>query len=716
MVLVEKEKAKALDDVKEAQRLSEEANEKLREALVAQKQAEENTEIEKFRSLEMEQVDDEASQTKEEEWKKDLEAVRNQHAVDVVALLSASQELQKLKQELAMTCDAKNQALIHAEDATKLAEIHVEKVKSLSEELVHLKGVLDSRIELEAAENNKLVSDLKLEINSLRQELEKMKTLEEKLAEKEAAFEQINVDLEAAKMAECYARKLVEELHERVEELTSQAEEAKRLEKSASESLESVKQQLGESNDLLCDAESEIALLKEKVSEMEISSGRQKGDFEESMKRLELAKDEAIEMVKKVEFLESELEVIEEEKTRALNNEKLATARVETLLEEKDKLVNELETSRDEEEKSKTALESLASALHEVSSDARDAKEKLISLQRENDNNEAQIEDLRMVLKETKEKYEYMLDEAKQDIDALTNSIEQSKHEYHNLKAELEEKELHLTNSVKKYEEGKSGLENEIDRLVDLLKLTEQETSATREEGDRWKNSFKEAESEVTRLKEVLGEVKAESMTLKDGLIERESELQKTLLENEVLRKREMDSLIKAEVLSKQLEEALAKKNAEENLELTDSEKDYDVLPKWTSFMQLPEKEKKPSDSEANHVFSDESAHRASETNNSNGKPQEGKEKEEDKADSAEVGLQMWESCKIDEKDLSPEDETESRAEGGHTYDQVNGVSSTENLENGGISPSKSSSEKKKKPLLRKFGSLLKKKSTSTQK
>ncbi|KAL2540371.1 WEB family protein [Abeliophyllum distichum] len=50
LVLVENEKAQALDELKEAQRLTEEANEKLREALVAQKQAEENSEIEKFRT------------------------------------------------------------------------------------------------------------------------------------------------------------------------------------------------------------------------------------------------------------------------------------------------------------------------------------------------------------------------------------------------------------------------------------------------------------------------------------------------------------------------------------------------------------------------------------------------------------------------------------------------------------------------------------------
>ncbi|KAK4403770.1 WEB family protein, chloroplastic [Sesamum angolense] len=441
LVSVEKEKEKVLDELKEAQKLAEEANEKLREALVAQKRAEEDSEIEKFRAVEMEQAGIEAAQKKEEEWQKELETVRNQHAADVAALLSATEELQRVKQELAMTCDAKNQALSHAEDATKIAEAHVEKVEALSAELAHLKSVLDSRAEIEASENSKFVSELKIEIDSLRLELEKAKTLEEKLAEKEATLEQLNVDLEAAKMAESYARNIVDELHERVEELACQAEQAKRLE-IASESLESIMKQLEGSNDSLHDAECEIALLKEKVGLLEISIGRQKGDFEESERRLELAKEESSEMAKKVESLTFELETVKEEKAQSLNNEKLAAASVQTLLEEKNNLINELGSSRDEEEKSKKALESLASALHEVSSEARDTKEKLLSIQVENENYEAQIEDLKLVLQATNEKYESMLDDAKQEIDALTKSLDQSKHDYQNLKAEWEQKEL----------------------------------------------------------------------------------------------------------------------------------------------------------------------------------------------------------------------------------------------------------------------------------
>lgn len=823
LVLVEKEKAKALDEVKEARRLCDEANEKLEEAFLAQKRAEENSEIEKFRALEMEQVGIEATNGKEDELVKELEAVRSQHAIDVAALLSATQELQKVKQELTMTSAAKNQALSHADDATKIAEIHAEKVELLSAEVIRLKAALESRVEMQAVESNKLVSDLKLEIDSLKQELEKAKIIEEKMAGKEAALEKLNVDLEASKMAECYAHNLVKEMQQRVEDLTFEAEQGRESERSASESLGTVMRKLEESNDLLHGAKSEIATLKEKLSLLETSSEKQKGDLEESEHRLEQAKGEASEMVKKVEFLESELEATRKERSEALNNEKLAAASLQSLSEEKNKLVNELETSKDEEEKSKKALESLASALHEVSSEARDAKEKLISSQVERENYERQMEDLKLVLQSTNEKYESMLDDANKQIVALTDSVEQSKydyddlkaeleqkelalvssvkkseeecsrmkneisrlihsveqskhdydslkaeleqkeldlvssvkkseeenhhmesensrliksleeskHDYDNLKAELELKELDMLNSVKKSEEENSHLENEVNRLLNLLKLAEEESSATRDERDRWNKSFKEADLEAIYLKQVLGEAKEESTRLKEGLTEMENQLHKILAENEDLRRREAASQEKVGELSKSLEEALAKRE-EEDGDLTDCEKDYDMLPKVVEFSEqngkgdvrptaelqsqqkeLPLKEK-PTEVNA-------SADRDSEVENSNEKLKDG----DKNAESTEVDLKMWESCKIDVKDFSPEreaehesfeDELDSKGDGGDLYDHANGVSSTENLGSNGSPPSKSSSQKKKKPLLQKFGSLLKKKSSSNSK
>ncbi|KAK6787839.1 hypothetical protein RDI58_016364 [Solanum bulbocastanum] len=709
LALAEKEKVQALEEVKEAQKLSEEANEKLREALVARKQAEENSEIETFRAVEMEQVGIEVAQMKEEEWLNEVEAVRNQHAVDVASLLSATQELQRVKRELVMACEVKNKALSNAEDATKIAETHAEKVEILSAELVRLKSLLDSRIswnETDVNEKNKLVEDLKLEIETLKEELEKAKSYEAQLVEKEAFVKQLNANLDAAKMAESYAHNVLEEWKKKVEELDAQAEEAHHLERSASATLESVMKQLEASNDLVHDAESEIAYLKEKVRILEMSMARQKGDREESEHHAQMAREEASELRKKVDSLMCDLETVKEEKIQATENEKLAAASVQILLEEKNRLVNDLESSREEEEKSKKALESLASALHEVSSEAREAKQRLLSNQTDqHEHYETQLEDLKLELKATEEKYESMLDEAKEKLDVLTNSIEQSKKGIEKWKAEWEEKELHLMSCMNKTEEENSSMEKEINRLVNLLKNAEDQASAKKDEEAYLKNSLRKSESEVTFLKEVLGEAKDESMRLKERLADKETEVQNIVRENEELRSREAASLKKIEDLSMLLEESLPKNEPEENVELSDREKDYNMLPKVVKFsdqIETPKMELPPYQSEQSVdekpdpvkiTSHDEDDLKASKViDNSNGKLNEleSKAKKGDD-DLAKDEHKMW------EREAEQEEKSEFS-------------------ENGGTSPTKQQNQKKKKPLFHKFGSLLKKKNTSSQK
>ena len=72
-------------------------------------------------------------------------------------------------------------------------------------------------------------------------------------------------------------------------------------------------------------------------------------------------------------------------------------------------------------------MEGLASALHEVLAEARDAKEKLLGNQPEHQRYETHIEDLKLVLKATNVKYRSMLDDLQHQIDAFTFIIENSK-------------------------------------------------------------------------------------------------------------------------------------------------------------------------------------------------------------------------------------------------------------------------------------------------
>nr|KYP52713.1 hypothetical protein KK1_025458 [Cajanus cajan] len=575
----------------------------------------------------------------------------------------------------------------------------------------------DSEIEkFRAVDENKIVLELQAEIETLKEELEKAKGYDAKLTEKESYIEQLNVELEASKMAESYAHSLLEEWTKKVEELEMRVEEANKLERSASISLESAMKQLEGNNDLLHEQESEISSLKEKVGFLEMS--------------------------KKVESLTSELETVKEEKVQALNNEKLAASSAQALLEEKDKLINELEICRDEEEKTKKAMESLTSALHEVSAEARDAKEKLLASHAEHENDEAQIEDLKLFIKYTNEKYESMLHDARHEIDILTCSVENSKNNIENSKAEWEQKEHHLVNCIKLTEEENSSLGKEINRLIRLLKEAEEEASAKREEEAQLKENLKEVEAEVIHLQEELKEEKAETMKLKESLLDKENEFQNVFQENEELRSRELTSIKKVEELSKLLEEVTSRTQTEENGDLTDSEKDYDLLPKVVEFseenghggedlskkveLSANEEGLKQSSHEESIPLDDKSEKTESPKPENvivNGKVKEDGGKEKD--DLVEREFKMWESCKIEKKEFSPErdpepesfeEEADSKIEGGEGFDQINGTSLKENADNGGNSPSKQQVKKKKKPLLGKFGSLLKKKGGSNHK
>ncbi|GMI84547.1 hypothetical protein like AT5G16730 [Hibiscus trionum] len=701
IALIEKEKAQAIEELKAAQKAADEANEKLREALVAQKRAEESFEMEKFQTVESEQAGIEA----DEKWLNEIESIRNKHASDAASLCSTIEELERVKQELAMVCDAKTQALNQADDATKIAEIHAEEVEFLSAELVRLKSLIDSETEKETNENKEMVLKCKEEMESLKQQFEEAKAYEEKLMEKEAFIEQLALDLEAARIAESYALNVVAEWKKRFEELQMQIEEAKKLERSASESLDSVMKQLEHNNTTLLDAKSEITALKEKVGLLEVTISKQIGDLVESEQSINMAKEETKEVTKLVESLKSELEMAKEEKTRALNNEMLAASSVQTLLEERTELVDELENSRDEIEKSKKEMEGLASALNQVSSEAREAKEKLLSSEKEHEHYETKLEELRSVLKATNEKYEAMLGDAKKEIDLLTSAIELSKNEYQDSGTECERKELHLVDSVRKSLEEKSSRENEISRLENLLKQSEEEVYAFKQEEARLKESLEEVESEVIYLQETLREVNTESRVLKASLLDKETELQSVVRANEELRAREAASLKKAEELSKLLEEATLKKQREETELPSNCEKDYDLLPKAAGVF---EENPKLEPLEVNDGSEDEALQAdGAKVENANAQQVKEDETKRNKDNSNKVKFNVPESCKIEKKESCREREAEQKS-------LVRGVEFSKGLIdqiNG--SPKQKQQQKKKKDLLGKFVSLLKKKKGS---
>ncbi|CAF2119939.1 unnamed protein product [Brassica napus] len=508
----------------------------------------------------------------------------------------------------------------------------------LSSELTRLKALLDSS-------ESEMVGKLEEEIDVLKRDLEKARSFESEVKEQEMIIKKLNADLEAAKSTS-------EEWKSKAKEVESQLEEAKNLERSASLSLESVMKQLEGSNDKLHETESELINLKEKIITLETTVARQKEDLEESEE--ELSKTE-----KEVEKLKNELETVVEEKNRALDKEQDASSNVQRLLEQKKKLLADLETSKEEEEKSKKAMETLASALHEVSSEGRELKEKLLSQGGDQDY-EAQIEDLKLVIKATSEKYETMLDESRHEIDVLVSAVEQTKKHFEDSKKEWEMKEAKLVDHVRKMEEEVASMS----RLGGLLKRTEEEADAAWKKEAETKESLKEVEEEVVYLQECLGEAKAESMKLKENLLEKESEFESVVHENEELRVKEGVALRKIEELSKLLEEARLSK---EEVEVSESEKEYDLLPKVVEFSSENGHRSVEEEAPQEHIISNGNG---VEEKDMNGKHEEAKtemkeKKEEspddddDKDNSVEVIFKMWESCQVEKKEAVPDKKTE---------------------------------------------------------
>ncbi|KAJ0968086.1 hypothetical protein J5N97_025003 [Dioscorea zingiberensis] len=162
-------------------------------------------------------------------------------------------------------------------------------------------------------------------------------------------------------------------------------------------------------------------------------------------------------------------------------------------------------------------------------------------------------------------------------------------------------------------------------------------------------NKLRQAESDAVIANEAMEDLKAESLALKERLLDKEGQLQSITKENDDLRLREATNLLKIRELSAMLPKA-ERRESEDNA-VRDSD-----------------------DEEKEHV---------------------------------EKVVELSSDRELEAESI--DDELDYKMDGG-SFDQTNG-SSAENTENGSVSPAKQlEQKKKKKALLGKFGGLLKKK------
>lgn len=574
----EQEKIRMTRDLLEAARLASKANERLQEAIISKDSAEKSLEIQKFRTDELEQMSIEAGQKMEAAHQEELARIQDQHAMDISGLLFMTNELQKVKLDLGNVTDEKDAALHEADAAKKTARSNSEKVETLSKEVSHLKSLLDSKLDNMNKEAAKRIKKLNADINALQVELERAKTAEEKLPDMEALVARLQMEITDAKKTTADASKEVGELKEAVILLETKLEEANQSKKSETESLETAREKIQEYTTSLQDAETEIADLKRKVKHMEIEVANCKSGLKDSERNLDLSREEVMRLSETVNVLKDEVKKLEEEKLQALDRDMAAAFGIEKLLKEKNRLNDELNISKDELETVTKAMEDLVSALHNKSSEARENQERRIAVQTEMDDSRVQIEQLNSALKNTEERYEVMLDEARYEIVCLKKTIEKFETGMDNYNAELDTKELNFINDIKKYENEVASLKVEMEMVLTSLNAAEREAQAAKADGAEKMSKLKRAESAASAAYQAEEEAKSETLQLKERLLDKENELQSIAQENVDLRIKETAALQKIKELSLLLEEAMAKKT-DGKIELPENENEHDALP-----------------------------------------------------------------------------------------------------------------------------------------
>ncbi|TVU05451.1 hypothetical protein EJB05_48629 [Eragrostis curvula] len=181
-------------------------------------------------------------------------------------------------------------------------------------------------------------------------------------------------------------------------------------------------------------------------------------------------------------------------------------------------LQRELKLAVESEEKCKRAMDDLAIALKEQTTEAREAKTKLSLVQAELDNARTEVENLKGSLAITEEKLKLALEEAGR-----------LKVESDELIAASKEKERGLIDCIKMFEGELTRGKEENDKLIESQKVI-------RDENSRLREMLKHAVGEANVARESLEIARVENSRLNDHISEKESTLQNMMQEYESLK------------------------------------------------------------------------------------------------------------------------------------------------------------------------------------
>eukprot|EP00268_Persea_americana_P017776 TRINITY_DN18616_c0_g1_i1.p1 TRINITY_DN18616_c0_g1~~TRINITY_DN18616_c0_g1_i1.p1 ORF type:complete len:709 (-),score=215.93 TRINITY_DN18616_c0_g1_i1:242-2368(-) len=513
---IEEMKAVANDqvivEIEEMKKAAADANLGPNEALLAQIQVNESCKIEKVCVKDLEQGYVESAEEREEAGQLEIEAVQKQSGLNVEALSFAAKETKRLKQELSLAIKEKNKALREAEDAMIAVEANSKQVEDLSLELSSLKKLLkaanisltvseklrDSNVEMESNQANELLALSSSTIDPQMPKVQKSKNVESELVEN-ASIEKLELELKNAKDRESQAMGFLSESKIRIEVLKVELERAKESEAKMLESLISQTKQFEETKISLEEAKLEIASLYENIGSLRNGS-RALDESHQYSKIGEL--DKTVKMLK-----------------------------------------NELKFATEAEENSRKAMDGLAFALKEVTTEANQVKEKLASALSELEDVRVEAAYSKQTVKSTDDKFQVLLDEARREIDFYKQAVEILKQETEESTISWNVTEGGLLTYIKKSDAEIASLKEENRKLAGSLKEAKEEIKMAHVEIRNLRDIVKQAVNEATVAKEVAEIARTENSQLKDNLSDVSSALESITKENERLKKKENAAL-----------------------------------------------------------------------------------------------------------------------------------------------------------------------------
>ncbi|XP_019172142.1 PREDICTED: WEB family protein At5g16730, chloroplastic-like isoform X2 [Ipomoea nil] len=175
--------------------------------------------------------------------------------------------------------------------------------------------------------------------------------------------------------------------------------------------------------------------------------------------------------------LYEKIKSMEEENSRSCNGETEAWEKIKELTDEVSRLKNELKMATEAEEKSRKAMDTLASALKEVAEEATEAKEnvklKLGATQIELDQVKKENAELKERVAEIEDKTKKDLEEAKKEVEIHKNAAERVRLEAEETLLAWNGKEMGFVSCIKQAEEERV-------RLRDILKQAISEANAAK--------------------------------------------------------------------------------------------------------------------------------------------------------------------------------------------------------------------------------------------